>query len=207
MDNRYAQIKFTTLNYSRLQGLRTVPVGLLCLFVAIWDNTRQGQLDGPLVALLVSLLLYWLINRYYNHVFGQVTQTPRQHRWAVALSIAYCVAALLAFALDTAEILPVCTLGLVFAAALFIDWWTVRSVHRAAFTTFPENFIAATLITIVSLLPLFGISWWQGFGIRSQLTGVFMIVGGITTLSGIWGHIRTMRNLSTAEVKTDEHAL
>ncbi len=207
MNDRYAQIKFITVNYSRLQGLRAVPVGLLCLFVAVWDNTRQGQLDGPLVALLVSLLLYWLINRYYQRVFGQVTQTRRQHRWEVAISVAFGAAALLAFALDTAEILPLCALGLVFAAALFIDWWRIQSVQHAAFTTFPENFIAAILILIVSLLPLLGISWWQGFGIRSQVTGVFMIVGVIITLTGIWGHIRTTRNLSTGEAKTDENAL
>ncbi|RJP46953.1 MAG: hypothetical protein C4583_17820 [Anaerolineaceae bacterium] len=208
MKDRYAQIKFFASNYSRLQGLRLVPVGLLSLFVATWSNTRQGQLDGPLTALLVTILLYWLIDRYYNRVFGQVKQTPSQRKRETITSIAFGALALLAFALDTAEIIPVCALGLVFAAALFADFWhATRSVRKEAFATFPENFAASILILIVSILPLFGITWWEGWGIKSQVTGVFVIVGIVIFLTGIWGHIRITRDLSTVEAKTDEHTL
>ncbi len=207
MENRYSQIKFLTANYSKLQGLRAIPVGLLCIFVAVWDNTRQGQLDGPLVALVATLLLYWLIDIYYNRVFGQVKPTPRQRRRDAVISIVFCVAALLAFAFDTAQILPVSLLGLVFAAGLFVDWRTTRSIYADKSTTFPENFIASILILIVSVLPLVGISWWEGFGIGSQMTGVFLVVGTIIILTGLWGHIRIARALSTAEKGSNANAL
>lgn len=207
MKDHYSQIKFLAANYSKLQGLRVVPIGLLCLFVAIWDNTRQGQLDGPLTALLVTILLYWLIDRYYNRVFGQVKQTSSQRRRETITSIVFGILAILAFALDTAEIIPVCALGIIFAAALLMDWWAARSVRSEALTTFPENFVTSILILIVSILPLFGITWWEGLGINSQVTGVFMIVGTVIILTGIWGHIRIMRELSTVEAKSDEHAL
>ena len=207
MENRYSQIKFLTANYSKLQGLRAIPVGILCIFVAVWDNTRQGQLDGPLVALVATLLLYWLIDIYYNRVFGQVKQTPQQRRRDAVISIVFCAAALLAFAFDTAQILPVSLLGLVFAAGLFVDWQTTRSNYGEKLTTFFENFIASILILIVSILPLIGISWWEGFGIKSQMTGVFLVVGAIIILTGLWGHVRISRALSTAEKGSNDNAL
>lgn len=207
MKDRYSQIKFLAANYSKLQGLRVIPIGLLCLFVAIWDNTRQGQLDGPLTALLVTILFYWLIDRYYNRAFGQVKQTSSQRRREAVTSIAFGILAVLAFALDTAEIIPVCALGIVFAAALLVDWLAVRSVRSKAPIAFPENFTAAILIFIVSILPLFDITWWKGLGINSQVTGVFMIVGIVLILTGIWGHIRVTRDLRLVEAKQNDHAL
>lgn len=207
MKSNYAQIKFLAANYAKLQGLRLIPVGLLCLFVAIWNNARQGQLDGPLTALVVAILLYGLIDRYYNRAFGQVKQTPSQRRREAIASIVFGILAVLAFALDTAEIIPVCALGIVFAAALFADWWTARSVQSAAPIPFPENFIASLLILIVSILPLFGITWWKGWGINSQVTGVFMVIGTVIILTGIWGHIRVARDLRLTEAKSDEHTL
>ncbi|MCZ7549550.1 MAG: hypothetical protein M5U11_10455 [Anaerolineales bacterium] len=208
MKNRYSQIKFIAANYSKLQGLRVVPIGLLSLFVAAWINARQGQLDGPLIALAVAALLYWLIDRYYTRVFGTVTQTLSQRKQETIVSIVFGALALLAFALDTAEIVPVSALGLVFAAGLFADFWrATRPVRSGALTVFPENVSASILILIVSILPLFGVAWWKGWGIKSQVTGVFMIVGVILTLMGIWGHIRITRDLSTTEAKADDHAL
>lgn len=207
MKNRYSQIKFLAANYSKLQGLRAIPVGLLCIFVAVWDNTRQGQLDGPLVALIAALLLYWLIDIYYNRVFGQVKQSPHQRRRDAVISIVFCAAALLAFTFDTAQLLPISVLGLVFAAGLFIDWWITRSIHPDESTIFPENFIASVLILMVSVLPLIGIFWWEGFGIKSQMTGVFLVVGTIIILTGSWGHIRIARALSTAGKGSNVNAL
>ena len=75
MQNRYAQIQFIAANYSRLQGLRAVPVGMLVIFASVWAMYNQGDLGVPLVAVVGSILLYWLIDHYYANVFGRIKQT------------------------------------------------------------------------------------------------------------------------------------
>jgi len=207
MQSRYQEIRFIAANYSRLQGLREVPVGMLVVFVSVWAIYNHGptaDLTAPLLASFVALLLYWLTDRYYNRVFGQVKQTPSQRRRDFISSFAFSILALLAFALDTTEILPISALGLVFAAALYEDFrWATQSVRSEAIAFFPENFVAAVMILVVSILPVFSISWWEAVGIKSQVMGVFMVIGIVLILAGIWGHLRIIRDLSTAEAKTE----
>lgn len=208
MKNRYSQIQFLAANYSRLQGLRMVPVGSLVLFVAIWINARQGDLGGPILAVAGAILLYWLADRYYTNVFGRVTPTPSQLRRDLIVSVTFSVLAMLAFMLDTTEILPISALGLIFAGALFVDFWlATRSVQGDAFALFPENFVAALVIIVFSILPVFGISWWQSIGFDSQVNGILAMNGLVLIVAGIWGHIRITRDLSTGEAKSNDIAL
>ncbi len=208
MKNRYSQIKFLAANYSRLQGLRMVPVGAVVLFVAIWINTRQGDLGGPFLAVAGAIILYWLTDRYYNSVFGRVVQTHLQLRWDLVVSVVFSILAMLAFILDTAEILPISPLGLIFAGALFVDFWlATRSVQGGAIALFPENVVAALVILIFSILPIFGISWWQSIGFDSQVNGILAMNGLVLIVAGIWGHIRITRDLSAGEAKSNDITL
>jgi hypothetical protein len=205
MKDRFTQIQFVTANYSRLQGLRAVPVGILTVFVSIWSLYNQGpsaDLSVPILVAIVTALLYWLTDRYYSHTFGQVMRTPRQRAWELTISICAGVLALLAFILDTAKILPISAVGLVFAIS-FLEYFMRAnpSEWEKIFIRFPENIVAASLILVLSLVPLFGIVWWKALGIRSQVVGVLLIVGIVIIITGIWGHIRLIRALPAGEAK------
>lgn len=208
MENRYSQIQFIAANYSKLQGLREVPIGMLVVFVSVWAMYNQGptaNLGPPILATLGAILLYWLTGLYYDRTYGHVKQTPRQRKREIIASVLFSLMGLLAFWLDTAEIIPFCALGLVFAAALFDNFWrATESVRSQAFALFPENLAAAILIMIVSILPIFGLNWWEAFGMKSQVVSVFMIIGIVIILAGIWGHLRILRALSAVEAKTND---
>jgi hypothetical protein len=205
MQDRFAQIQFITANYSKLQGLRAVPVGILAVFVSIWSLYNQGpsaDLGVPILVALVTALLYWLTDRYYSHTLGQVKRTARQRRWELVISVCAAILALLAFILDTAEIFPVSAVGLVFSIS-FLEYF-VRSNPSEwgkIFTRFPESVTAALVIAVICLLPLFGIDWWHLLGIRSQLIALFMIVGVVIIVTGIWGHVRLVHALPAGEAK------
>ena len=211
MQNRYTQIHFIASNYSKLQGLREVPVGMLVVFVSVWAMYNQGptsDLTAPLLAFIGSGLLYWLAGHYYDRAFGRVKQTPRQRKREFIASILFGLLGLLAFWLDTALLIPFCALGLVFAGALFENFWSAtESVRKESIALFPENFAAAILILFVSILPVFGLNWWEAFGMKSQVVSVFMVIGIVIILAGIWGHVRILRNLPMAEAKTNDNAV
>ena len=181
MQDHYAQIRFVAANYSRLQGLRAVPAGILSVFVSVWSLSNHGpkaKLSEPVLVALLAVLLYWLIDRYYNQAFGRIKQTPRQRTWEIIMSVSGSALTLLAFLFDTTETLSISVLGLVLATCFLEYFWRVnKSEWKKILTLYPENIVAAGLITIISLLPLFGISWWHSLGIQSQIVGVFLIFG------------------------------
>lgn len=211
IQDHYTQIRFITANYSRLQGLRAIPTGILAVFVSVWSLYNHGptaRLSQPILVAILAALLYWLTDRYYNQAFGQVKQTPRQRKQEIILSVSCSVLALLAFMLDTTELLPISTLGLVLATS-FLEYFSRvnKSEWKKIPMFFPENIVAAILIIIISLLPLFDISLWNILGIKSQIVGIFMIFGIVIILTGIWGHIRLLRVLPAREAQPDENTL
>jgi hypothetical protein len=211
MQERLFQIQFMAANYSRLQGLRAVPIGMLAVFAAIWSLYNHGpnaDLRAPILVAIAAGLLYWLLDRYYNHMFGEIKRTPRQRIVELAGSIVFGILGLLAFILDATQMVPISAIGIVFAIS-FLEYFSraFPSDWGKIFTRFPENVIAATLILVISLLPLFGISWWHVFGIRSQLSAVFMLVGFVLTITGIWSHIRLVHALSAVDTRFDDNAV
>jgi hypothetical protein len=211
MQDTYAYIRFITTNYTKLQGLRAIPPGILAVFVTVWSLSNQGSstdLSAPILVAILTALLYWLIDRYYNRAFGQVKQTSQQRRWEFVSSAGFGMLALLTFVLDTTELLPISTLGLVLAASFFEYVWRAnRSEWKKVVLLLPENIIASILIVIISILPLFGISWWHTLGIKSQIVAIFLIFGIVIIVTGILGHLRMVRTLSAAEAKSDANTL
>jgi hypothetical protein len=211
MQDRLSQIQFVTANYSRLQGLRAVPVGILAVFVSVWTLYNQGptaNLNVPILVAIMTALLYWLTDRYYNQTFGQVQRTSRQRTIEIVASIGFGALGLVAFALDTSGLLPISTVGLVFALS-FLEYFSRANPAdwKKIFTRFPENVVAAILIVILSLLPIFGIFWWNALGIKSQVIGILLIVGAVIIVTGIWGHVRLVRALSVVETRSDDNPL
>ncbi len=211
MKDRYDQIKFLAANYTRLQGLRAIPLGLLVVYVSAWALSNQGptaNLSGPFIAVVIAAMLYWLTDRYYNRTFGRVKQSPSRRKVELIESVIGGVVALVAFVLETSRLLPISALGLVFVGCFLEYFWLVdRSEWGKIFIFFPENIVAAVLIATISILPFFGISVWEAFGIKWQIVGIVMIFGIVITVTGIVGHIRMIRALSTAEAKSNDHAL
>ncbi len=206
--DHYAQIRFVAANYSRLQGLKQVPVGLFVTFVALWAIKHEGDLGFSLIAALGATLLYWLIDRFYANTFGRIRQTEKMRSWEIRLSILFGGLALLAFWLDTARILPFSALGLVLAAELFGDFWrATRFVKEGLVRLCPENFTVACLIVALSFLPLTGLAWWEKLGFPSQFLGMLTMIGILLILAGIWGHIRLLRLLPVREAQPNENAL
>lgn len=210
MEDRYSQIRFLAANYTRLQGLRAIPLGLLAVFVSIWALNNQGptaKLGEPILAALAAALLYWLTDRYYCHTFGKVKQSAGMRKLEFMESVLGGALGLLAFLLEIAHVLPISLLGLVFAACFLEYFWRVdRSEWGKIFVYFPENIIAAILISVISILPLFGVFVWEAAGIQWQTVGVFMIFGIAITITGIVGHFRMIRALATVEAKPNDIA-
>jgi fatty acid desaturase len=113
----------------------------------------------------------------------------------------------LAFILEIAHILPISVLGLVFAACFLEYFWRVdKSEWGKIFVYFPENIIAAILIAVISVLPLFGVFVWEAVGIKWQIVGILIIFGVAITITGIVGHIRMIRALPIVDTKPNDIA-
>jgi hypothetical protein len=211
MENRYSQIKFFAANYTRLQGMRAIPVGLLAVFVSVWALYNQGttaNLIQPILAAVATALLYWWTDRYYNRTFGQIKPSPNRRKVELIVSAIGSAVALLAFMLEIARILPVSPLGLVFAAS-FLEYFSRvdKAEWGKIFIYFPENIIASIFFIIISILPLFGINVWEAIAIKWQIVGIFLIYGIVIIVTGIVGHLRITRELPTMEAKPDDNTL
>ena len=197
MSENLAQIRYLAANYSRLQGLRGVPVGAFVVAAGIWVNLPVGQdgdLGAPLVMIVIASLAYFLVDRYYSRTFGQVNPTGKERNREIFVSVLMGALAFLAFLFDTAKILPVSVFGLVFAAALFVDF--SRPFGKLSFQSTPEAFLAPILVGLAALLPALGIFWWQALGMQTSQAGMLILIGVLMTISGMIGHLRFTRLLA-----------
>src|SRR5678815_5112765 len=84
-------IRFVTANYSYLQGLKFLPLGVAMFGVALWANGLRGpardlRLLVPLGLVIGLALTIVLIARYYAQTFGHVKRTPQSVRVERVLS-------------------------------------------------------------------------------------------------------------------------
>jgi hypothetical protein len=194
--------RFIAANYSNLQGLKAVPIGVLLVLVVLWANWQRGpasDLALPILAALAALALSWLINRYYQTRFGRVENTASQKRFELVLGIVGGAVGLGAFILDTSLHLPVSLIGLVFAAAVVVEHlrmqWYAPGTYLLPLTL---GWFAVLLLT--SILPQLGAGeWWLRLGLRAQLFGVLVVVGTVMVMNGLLGHWFFVRQLPGAE--------
>jgi len=191
------QIRFVTYNYSNLQGLKAVPIGVCLFLVSLWANNWSQparNLTFPVIISLASLLAYLWIQRYYSQTFGRVqrTSTNRAVEWLFG-SISG-ILGLGAFFLDVYEKSQVSALGIVFAINLLGEYLRMNWNVRGRFLKFYP--LLALFVFLLSILPILGITdIWGKFGIVSPVYGVPMLMGVLTIVSGFFGHFFLMRAL------------
>jgi hypothetical protein len=209
--NDIKQIRFVATNFSNLQGLRSVPLGLCLVVICLWGNGQDGPARGndflvPVAGMVGMLILLFAIDRYYLRAFGRVQRTPESRRLEWLISVVGGILALGAFWLDVTIKLPVSLLGLVFAAGLLADYIRITWLVKGRFLLYYP--LGAILMAGVSILPLLGFSnWWQTCGLKSQMLGIIMTVGVFTIIASIWGHIFLGRTLPARMEKNNDHSI
>jgi hypothetical protein len=192
-----SEVRFVATNYSNLQGLRVVPLGLCLVLVSLWANGLQHPLKNLfvlVVSIVGSMLLLFAIDRYYLHAFGRVQRTSESRRLEWLVSLVGGILALGAFWLDASVIMPVSLIGLVFAVGLLADYIRITWLVKGRFLLYYP--LGAILMAGVSILPLLGGSnWWQAWGLKNQMLGIAIAVGIYTIIAGIWGHVFLVRTL------------
>lgn len=206
MSDNLEQVRFITANYSRLQGLRSVPIGIFIGLAGVWSSlpAGQGDLGIPLIMLVLAALAYIGVDRYYARTFGKVTITNRERNNEIIVAILFGIVALAGFIFDTSGILPISTWGLVFAAGLLVDFWqSAGKLGNNGRGPHPEAVAGAVLVAIASLLPLAGLQWWKLIGIQSSPAGLLILMGLLMILMGLFGHFRFIRSLKKLEEGID----
>ena len=203
------KVRFLTANYSRLQGLKAVPPGILLFLIILWTNGQPGgnrDLTLPLLWLLVGIIFYALIDWYYRRTFGRVEQTGRAYWTDVIFSTAFSVIAIGAFVVDTGGWIPVSIFALVFAAGLLLDY--IRMVRLAgvkSLTIFPAGLLCIAEIALSAFLPLLGEKTLGVFGFRDPTFLVYAVDGIITVVYGLAGHLFLVRSMPSAgEVRHEQ---
>ena len=154
------KIRFLTLNYSKLQGLKGFPIGLLLLLTVLWENVQHGparNITLPLLFTLGSAILYWWIDRYYKIHYGRVESTSSQKRVDYFTAMLGGIAGLVAFYIDTSAHLPVSMVGLVFAAAILFEYLRICRLGKNAYSLW-QMVISFTIVLGANLLPLLGLA-------------------------------------------------
>lgn len=181
------RIRFVAANFSVLQGLKAVPLGLLLIFTVLWANNQQGpasDLTLPILFGAGTIVLYWLISRYYRTRYGKVEGLSKQKWVEYAFGVAGGVFALAAFYLDTAYDLPFSCIGLLLALSFLAEYVRANLFVRGNYLLLP-SIISFIVLLVVSILPLLGYDdWWQVLNLRGQLFGV-LVAGGMVIL--VWG--------------------
>lgn len=198
MPENLEQIRFITANYSRLQGLRAVPVGIFIGLAGIWASLSAGDLGVPLVLLFLTALAHLGIERYYARYYGKVVPTRQERRQEVIIAAFFGVLAFASFVFDTSETLPISSMGLVFALGMLVDFGQAMS-KRNKLEQYPEAVASALLIAIASLLPLTGLHWWKLFGMSTSANGMLVLLGTLLMLAGLVSHFRFTSALEKLE--------
>jgi len=192
--NSIQQTRFIAQNYPFLQGLRSIPSGLLLLAITLWANLQHGparDLTLPLLIALGCLVLYILIDQYYNRAFGRVKRAIFHAE--MFLQVVCAILALGAFIIDTTDHINISLLGLVFAVIFASgSFWYWRPVK----VLFISNLSLAVFMALLSLLPVVGIrDWWSIFGLKHSLLAFSFLFGAFCVISGVVSHIYFVRSL------------
>ncbi|PWH11732.1 MAG: hypothetical protein DDG60_16925 [Anaerolineae bacterium] len=203
MSQSIEQIQYLTQNYSRLQGLRAIPVGIFVLLAGIWANFAAGNLGMPFVLLLITWLGYGLIDQYYARQYGKVTTLRQRRIQEFITGILFMVLALVSFVFDSAQVLAMSSVGLVIAAGILADFW--QNISKPAYSF--EAIISAALIAMLSLLPLAGWQWWHWVGVGTLTNGILILSGLLMIGMGVIGHGRLTHTLKAVEKASHEQSI
>ena len=188
MDNP-THVRYITRNFDALQGLKMVPFGLFFLAMGAGWLGEQGDLSLSLPAFVLTLLVSWLISRYYTRNFGRVNSERSNLVNNFLLPLAVILILWVAAAIDYSMRLPVSVFGLTLAIILSFWWWLQEQRTRIHYA------IMASLIVLISLAPLAGIG--EGWLIIQPSGTVFhLLVGAIFVLGGILDHLILVKSFN-----------
>ncbi len=195
--NELDRIRLITVNFSTLQGLKMVPLGLLLTVISVWANYGTGTwrraVIFPGTCLVVAFFLYLLASWYYARFYGTVRPTTAMRRSQVIRGLLGGLIGLAAFLVDANNTLPVSFIGLVFGLASLVEniWVSKQTGVRVEAVSLG----VAALLAVLSVLPLAGVEWWRPLGMRSLLLAICVFTGVLFITLGIWEHIRLVRLL------------
>jgi len=198
-----ARIRFVTANYSALQGLRAVLIGLVMASAAYWSSLKRGpsrDLTLPMVCAALFALAYWMIDRYYARVFGRVE--PPSRRWPeILIGLLFAPLALAAFVFDTAPQLqervfggdlPVSVFALLTAAAVLLDGsrsiWPFRGCRKTVAPYLAIITAGSLLLIAVSFHQALPAGWVTAAGLRASVDASYILVGVVLVLLGLATH-------------------
>lgn len=190
------RVRVVTANYNYLQGLRLVPFGVWLLLNAIIDAGWYLPAWIPdwlivgtyILGPFVALVLYWLIGRYYNHIFGYVqpmqsaSTSKLAWKWNVVIIVSATVW-LVSFLQRPS--LSISVTGLLLAGMCLINWWQMKS-----FST--HYFFVAVALGAASGLAL--LSLWNDVPIASKSL-LLVLLALYFILRGIIDHLLLVRTL------------
>jgi hypothetical protein len=181
-------------NYPYLQGLWTIPMGLLILFTGL-SNLHEPPAGPVLLAIFGgAVLLSWLasrrIARYYREHYGEVTPTrSRNVRYAIALAAWIAVlfvggSKLLFWSLDS----PMCVYASAFALATLA--YDAISVGLR-----PHHLVIWGSIFVAGLLPIWGSLGPDRDALAMFPLGLALMAPGIVDQRVLARTFRSSRNL------------
>ena len=188
--NNLKHVRMLTSNFSAYQGLKGVPLGLLLLVISLWASAKTGPAPAlffPVGISIVFIYLFWVVDQYYNRVFGMVVLTKKQKIINGTRDALIGTGALIAFWVDVSKTPSFSMLGFIFAGAIVFDYVRIsRHTNERLLLFYP---ISALLMIALSLLPVFGINWWIPLGIKALILGVCAAAGLVFSVLGILVHI------------------
>lgn len=198
------EIWFLTLRYSRSQGLKGFPLGLLLLAVVLWVNFTSGaarNLILPISFGVGAAILYWLVGDYYRRRYGMVEVTVEQRRVDFLYAALAGIAGLGAFLIDVSYELSVNMVGLVFAAGCIFEYKRLYRLGKSSYFVW-QTIISFILILAASLLPVLGAGdVWLQLGLRSHLLLVLLVTSVILLLGSLGEHLNFVRQFPAGEIE------
>jgi drug/metabolite transporter (DMT)-like permease len=175
--NRSA-LETTVANYPYLQGLWTIPLGIMIVVAGI-SNLQQAPTGILLLSifglgLAMSLGVSLLIARYYRQHYGEVTPTKsRQTRNALAL-VAWVVVLFVAGSehLFWSPDSPICIYAVAFALAT-LTYYAILVGLRI------HHIVIWGTVIVVGLLPIWGNLDSNRDPVAMMLLGVVLTISGI----------------------------
>ena len=191
------RVRFITHAVGTWLGLRTLPIGILYLYLSIQTLGLRGfpqqgdcTLSGPLFLLMMLALVG--IELYYSRAIGRVKLISRQ--LPLLITGVVVVMGMAGWVIDTSYILPVSLFALFMAVCYISYGWMEKRPFQLSIGillivagTFP------ILLNISQRNPIFGTT---GFVI---LFLIFLLF----TVGGILDHLTIMRAINSALPKTD----
>jgi hypothetical protein len=198
------RILFLTENFSSLQGLKTIPIGLAVIGIAWLESQPEEAGTGrdiglPLLLLVGGLLAYEIIDRLYRSKFGQIRRGFTQRLPEILMGLLTAIASYAAYWLDEAVDSIGSPLGVTVALLLGLEYLRTSRRVQGRYNGYVALF-AITLL-VLSILPALGVKqWWLAVGFQSQTLAILAALGLMIVLMGIWSHLTLLRLLRESEV-------